>query len=551
MPSAAVLAPVALLVLGSAAVATLGLLGVNAGRLGAGVSGAGAALALVLVWVPVRSTQELNLGSLGFGPSFDLRLDAVAFAFGLMVLLPAAVLMAMQRRRWQEAAVGTLGLAAAIVALEAGDVVLTAVAGGTAATLAVVQLDSEDEASRRPRWSELLAAWLILGLAGAILQVRGGTAAYSAVPATSFTGPVFVLLAVSALLASGLVPWKAWPSQLWSRPSTRAAGMTVATLYPLGFYLLVRGYEMGNGHYPVAAFSIVLGALGVLIAFGAAMRAQAAATRGDFLGEVVPGFGGFALMTLALGEPLGLAASLTTLSVAAALTTCIALLPRTSGAHSLVAVAAAVGVPPGLAFGARVLGIESTFEGGNLMGLIGLLGVVAWTVWILAAARALGLPGDGVTPGGETFPKVATAIAAFTLLAGPALPAFQTLLANPAQADVMSTPAEPVAGGLISVVTVSTVLPALTLFGPLFVLGVVAFFFARRGFARSSSRPPPFALPFADLVDRARAAARDAAVPEQYRSLANARLIESVVAGGRPVLWLASLVALGFAVTRL
>src|SRR5438477_10520636 len=136
-----------------------------------------------------------------------------------------------------------------MAAVEAGGVVLTAIAGGTAATLAVILLDTEDPQASRPSWSMLLAGWLALSWVGVILQVDGGTAVYSAVPLVAVTGPVFTLLAASAILASSLFPRRTWPSQLWSRPSLRAAGITVATLYPLGFYLLVRAYELGDGRY--------------------------------------------------------------------------------------------------------------------------------------------------------------------------------------------------------------------------------------------------------------------------------------------------------------
>ena len=550
MPPAAVLAPVVIPVVGACVVAVLGFLGLDLGRLVAGSFAGASAVALLILWLPVRSTQELNLGALGTGSSLDLRVDAVAFAFGLIVLLPAVTLLALQRRRWQDAAVAMLGLAAALTAIEAGGIGLTAVAGGTAAMLAAVQLDSEDGRSLRSRWGLLLAAWLLLSLAGAILQVRSGTAVYAAVPVTSFTGPVFLLMAAAALLASGLFPWRAWPSQVWSRPSTRAAGMTVATLYPMGFYLLVRSYEMGDGQYPAPAFQVLLAALGVLIALGAAVRAQGASTRAGFLNEVVPGFGGFALMTLALGTPLGLAASLTTLATAAALTACFALLPRATESYTLITIAAAVGLPPGLAFGARVLGIESTFEMGNLQGLIGLAGVATWAVWMVGAARAIGLPAASDSAPNESSPRAAAAIAALTLMTGPALPAFQTVFANPAQADVMSAPAEPVAGGLTSVVTVTTVLPALALFLPLVAIGALAYVLSRSAFVKGEPRPVPFRLPFDGLIREVRATARAATVPEEYRSLWNARLIESAVAGGRPVLWLAVLVALVFAVTR-
>ena len=115
-----------------------------------------ALLALFVLWLPVRSSQELNLGPLGFGANFDLRVDGVAFAFGLIILIPAAVLLTLQPRSWQEGTVAALGVAAAVLAVEAGGVLLTALAGGTAATLAAIQLDIEDIRAPRPPWGVLL-----------------------------------------------------------------------------------------------------------------------------------------------------------------------------------------------------------------------------------------------------------------------------------------------------------------------------------------------------------------------------------------------------------
>ena len=93
------------------------------------------------------------------------------------------------------------------------------------------------------------------------------------------------------------------------------------------------------------------------MALAAGARAQAAATRREFLGEVIPGFGGFALSAIAIGTPLSLVAGLVMLSTASALIACLALLPDRTGLASLVAVAAAIGLPPGIAFGSRAIGI--------------------------------------------------------------------------------------------------------------------------------------------------------------------------------------------------
>lgn len=549
MPSAAVALPIAVPLVAAAVITVFGFLNIELGRIASGLGGWGSVAALVGVWLAVRATLELTLGPLGFGSTLNLRLDATAFAFGAMICIPSAALLSIQPRTWQEAALGLVALAAAMAAVEAGGVVLTALAGGAAATLAVLLLDVEDIRAPRPHWSMMLAAWLALAWAGVLFQVLSGTAVYVAVPVSALTTPVFIVLAVAAVLASGLVPWRAWPAQLWARPSLRAAGLAVATVYPLGFYVLVRAYEIGDGHYPRLVFNVVLASLGVLSTLGSAVRAQSAETRHEFLGEVIPGFGGFALMTLALGTPLGLVAGLVTLATAATMTACLPLLPDRASLSSVVTIGAAVALPPGLAFGARVLGIASTFEAGDLLGLIGLAGAGAWALWIAAGARAIGLPAGRGHPVSETLPAIAMAIAVATLVLGPGLAAFVSLYAAPAVANVM-TGAGLGALDLSSVETVTTVLPSLTLFIPLVVIAVVAYALAGVSLIRGEPRPALFTLPGGTWFVQARGALRRITLPEQYRSLVNLPALESAAAGGRPLLWLTALVALAVAVTR-
>jgi hypothetical protein len=105
-------------------------------------------------------------------------------------------------------------------------------------------------------------------------------------------------------------------------------------------------------------------------------------------------------------------------------------------------------------------------------------------------------------------------------------------------------------GGLTSVVTVSTVLPALALFVPLLIIAVLAYGAASTALIRTQPRPPLFTLPGAGAIDRVRRLVTEASVPEQYRSLINPGDLENAVAGGKPLLWLGALVALAFAVTR-
>ncbi len=475
MPSIAVAAPVALPLIAAAVIAGLGLAGIDLGRPAAAAGAWTAVAALLAVWLPVRSSLELLLGPLGYGSSFDLRIDGASFAFGLMIAVPAAVLLTLQPRSWVESAISLVGVAAALAAVEAGGIVLAAIAGGTAATVAIVLLETEDPNAPRPSWALLLAGWLALSVVGVILQVDGGTAVYSAVPVSAVTPPVFALLALSALLVSCVLPWRSWPSALWMRPSLRAAGITIATLFPLGFYVLVRAYELGDGRYPSTAFNVALAVAGLLAALGAAARAQAAATRREFLGELIPGFGGFALTAIALGTPLGLVAGVILAATAAAFVACLALLPDRSGIPPLVVIAAAVGLPPGIAFTARVIGIAASFEAGDFFGLVGVAATAAWVLWVVAGARAIGLPGGRGHPAAETFPVDAMLIAALTFVSGPALAAVQTAFANPVASEVMGTSGGVAAGGLLAVVTTSSLLPAVTLFVPLLLIVVAAF----------------------------------------------------------------------------
>src|SRR5487761_79871 len=89
MPPLTLLAPIALPLVAGGLTAALGLAGLKPGRAIVGAGAWGALLLLFLLWLPVRSTEELTLGPLGFGAGFDLRLDGVAFSFGVVVLGPA------------------------------------------------------------------------------------------------------------------------------------------------------------------------------------------------------------------------------------------------------------------------------------------------------------------------------------------------------------------------------------------------------------------------------------------------------------------------------
>jgi hypothetical protein len=197
-----------------------------------------------------------------------------------------------------------------------------------------------------------------------------------------------------------------------------------------------------------------------------------------------------------------------------------------------------------------VVGLEATFEAGNLLGLLGIAGVATWIISIIAAARAIGLPAGRGHPAIETAPRVAMGLAAATILVGPALGLVLLALALPAQADVMASPPGVPIGGATSIVTVSTVLPALALFTPILLLAAAAYLVAGPPAVPARQRPALFVLPGTKLLAGVRDEIRAATVPEQYRSLVDLRALEAAATGGGPLLWLAALVALAYAVTR-
>jgi hypothetical protein len=226
------------------------------------------------------------------------------------------------------------------------------------------------------------------------------------------------------------------------------------------------------------------------------------------------------------------------------------LLPDRAGTASVVVIAAAAGLPPGLAFGVRLVGLEATFEAGNLLGLIGIAGAATWIVTVIGAGRTIGLPGGRGHPVSETAPRTALGLAAATVIAGPMLGLLLAGVALPALADVMQLPAGVSIANATSVVTVSTVLPAFALFTPVLLLALAAYVAAGAPPMRALARPPVFTLPGTQLLDRLREGVRTAAVPAQYRSLVDLRAVEAAATGGGPLLWLAAVVALVFAVTR-
>src|SRR2546422_11250927 len=117
MPSPAVLAPVALPLVVGGVIAVFGFAGMRLGRVAAAIGAWGAVAALLAVWIPVRPSLGLTLGGLGYGSSFDLCIDAVTFAFGLIIATPTAVLLTLQPRTWQQVSISPAGRPSGLVAM--------------------------------------------------------------------------------------------------------------------------------------------------------------------------------------------------------------------------------------------------------------------------------------------------------------------------------------------------------------------------------------------------------------------------------------------------
>jgi hypothetical protein len=171
-------------------------------------------------------------------------------------------------------------------------------------------------------------------------------------------------------------------------------------------------------------------------------------------------------------------------------------------------------------------------------------------VWVVAGARAIGLPGGRGHPAAETFPSVALSIALLALVAGPGLALFQAGFANPVAAEVMRSTASTLGGGLTAITTTSSLLPVVTLFTPLLVAAIVVYFATNTRAIRTQARPALFSIPSPTVGTRIRAALKGATVPAEYRTVFSLRELESAAARGNPIVWVVALLALGFAVTR-
>jgi formate hydrogenlyase subunit 3/multisubunit Na+/H+ antiporter MnhD subunit len=573
MPLATLLLPPALLAAAAAAAWGLAVAGLRVARPLPAAATWLALAVLVAGWfaggrTPVELQTPLTAGVGRLG----LRLDAAVVLFELAVLGAAAPLLTFQRRTPGQAAVAALAVAAALVSLASGSMVLTAMGLATTATLARVLLSQGDPDAGPRFWLTLTAAWLLLLWTAVLLDVGGGTSVYAAVPVTAMGVPVFASLALAALLCGGVLPWRTWVSDVAARSRPEAGALAVAVLVPLGLYPLARAYGLGAGQLPSPLFNVVLSAAGAAAALGAAVRAQAATSRRAWLAEAVPFAAGIVVLALGLGTPLGLVAALAALLGLALVAGLAPLLPGVHQPVALLGVAVAAGAPPALVFGGWLLSLQAAVEAGPVSAFVGLAGAGAWLLMLAAAARGLRLPREEEEEEEASSPAGAAGLAAAALAAGIALTGVLAYLAIPAAAELVPPPAgravqagvsaAAILGpGSLAVSTASAGWAAALLAGPLVLLGLAAAVLLRALSGRLRAAPPKvialetaplplFQLPLAGLPGRLRAGLGRVQLPDQYRSLFRPAAIQQAVSSGEPWFWAAATIVLAIAVTR-
>lgn len=564
MPPALVLLPSALLA-AAAACRGLQVWGPRrvraAARPAAVTAGWLALVAPLLLWAAARRAPvELLLPLSLAGVPVGLRLDAVALGFQLLVLLPHA-LLATAGPSVRQAVLGALATSMAVLTAEADRLLLTAVGLATCVTLAVATVHSGEgsESVGRGRVEPPLALWLWPGVAALLvawaalaLEVTAGTSTYGAVPVTAMRVPVFLLLAAGCLAASGTLPWRTWASRMVEAPFPGGA-MAAAVLIPLGFLPLVHSYGLGGGHWPSASLGLTLAGLGVMAALVAAARAQAAATRSAYVAELLILNGGLALLGLALGKPLGVAAGLAALGGSALVVGLGPILSRDRGPAASLGLALLAGAPPALVFGGRVGVLEAAFDAGGGFAYLALAGVGAWLVSAAAALRALELP--CFPKGGARLGRGAVAAGlAVALVGGLGLGLFQSGVALEAAGELMPLPPSLQSAQLQPTSATGGWDPYLSGL-PLALLGAAGLMLARRGGralpASVRQLPAPLLeLPLGGWCARVGSALAGLRAPQHYRSLLAPGVLTAAFAGSRPWLWGGITLALALLVAR-
>ena len=551
MPPVLLLLPVALLSTGGV---LAGLVGRRMPGLARGLAAFAvwAALLLLLVlWVPTRSPLDVDLGELGAGLRLGVRLDALSFAFALLILVPSGLLVTFARVLTPARAV--LTVAAGLLAVQSSGLVLATLA--IALTVGAVGLLVQGSEGGLQGGARLRGEAAVLSLlwASTSLYAIAGTDQYSSIPVATLRAPVFALVVAGSVLLSGLVPWRPWPVRFLERFQAGPAGLAAAVVFPIGFDLLLRMYQAGGGHYPSRWFNIVMGAFGALVAVAAALRGQAAATRRAYLAEGLPMAGGFALLSLSLGTPLGVAAAVAILAAAALLVPLPALLPAAAGPGlTALVVAAAAGIPPTLVFATRLLGIEAAVTANEVFAYAAVGAAIAWLLGFAGAARSLRLLPGGTGEGS----RAGLMITVLVLAVGGVLVGYlQVGVANPAAATVMEFGSTVLGGGLLATDTGAGNWPAVAL-GLLVLAGLgLAAGFGRNSIAsglpaESRGSIEPIVLPswrrWPDLLG---ALVDSFEIPAEYR-FTGWQSIDGAMARASVWFWVASFAVLAVTLLR-
>lgn len=554
MPPALLFAPAVALILGALAGAALARSGDHRGRL-APALGAWVALAVLAAsWIAVRSPQDPGGPQLGLGASLGLRLDALSFEFGCVVLLPSALLLTLQERSAARASWGALAVAGGLLVVETNGLLGAVAWLGVVVTALVIDLRLAAPQEPDPLWRWAAAAWVLLLLGATALQASGGTAVWGAIPEAAVRPATVSLVAAGGLALAGIVPWRGWPVQLWRRRLLAGPGLAVAILPAAGLYLVSRALAMGEGRFPAPWISVAVVLLGLLSAVGAVGRAQAAIDRRAFTAELVPLATALAALALGLDTQLGTVAAMAAVLSAGMVVAIAPLVPDRGRAEALLAGAVAVGVPPGLGFGAGLLVAEASLQARELYAVLAFAPAGVLITGLAAAGRAAWLPGP--EPAGvERRPRVTVLLAGLGLLAGIALPALLSYVAIPAADEIAAPASEPLTAGLAGIVTASGAWPAFGLGLPLALLAAALAAGSRGAWRAPEHEPasPPAAflpLPWDGLGPRLLEAARRFRLPGPYQSLFDPSALERAAEGSRPFLWVAVVLALAFAVTR-
>src|SRR5215467_7841939 len=251
MALATLLLPPALLVVAAALSWAAGLARLPVGRQVVATAAWLALAALAGAWLAAgRGSSEFAPGMTAGVIPVRLRVDAVIVLFQMAVLVPAALLLTFQRRTPGEATIAALATAAALACLDGGSLLWTAIGLGVCTSLLLIHLYREEPRVSTQFWVVQTVAWLLLVWTAVLLQSAGGTSVYGAIPVTALRLPAFAVMTVAALLCSGLVPWRSWVTEAWTRRRLEAGTLAIALVVPLGLYPLVRAYGMGAGNWP-------------------------------------------------------------------------------------------------------------------------------------------------------------------------------------------------------------------------------------------------------------------------------------------------------------